>query len=50
MPGAFSEFGADLRRERLAEGAAAAKRRGTRKSRNPKIDMEKTRRPCCKEC
>lgn len=39
MLGVFAEFETNLRRERQAEGIAAAKRRGVYKGRIPKIDM-----------
>ena len=40
MLGVFAEFETNLRRERQAEGIAAAKRRGTYRGRPPKIDMD----------
>ena len=40
MLGVFAEFETNLRRERQAEGIAAAKRRGVYRGRTPKIDME----------
>ena len=40
MLGVFAEFETNLRRERQAEGVAAAKRRGVYRGRPPKIDME----------
>ena len=39
MLGVFAEFETNLRRERQAEGVAAAKRRGVYRGRPPKIDM-----------
>ena len=39
MLGVFAEFETNLRRERQAEGIAAAKRRGVYRGRAPKIDM-----------
>jgi len=39
MLGVFAEFETNLRRERQAEGIAAAKRRGAYHGRAPKIDM-----------
>ncbi len=39
MLGVFAEFETNLRRERQAEGIAAAKRRGAYRGRAPKIDM-----------
>lgn len=38
MLGVFAEFETNLRRERQAEGIAAARKRGTYKGRPPKID------------
>src|SRR5260370_41254823 len=38
MRGVFAEFETNLRRERQAEGIAAAKARGVYKGRKPKID------------
>ena len=43
MLGVFAEFETNLRRERQAEGVAAAKRRGVYRGRPPKIDMEAIR-------
>lgn len=40
MLGVFAEFETNLRRERQAEGVAAAKKRGVYRGRPPKIDME----------
>lgn len=40
MLGVFAEFETNLRRERQAEGIAAAKQRGVYRGRIPKIDME----------
>ncbi len=40
MLGVFAEFETNLRRERQAEGIAAAKRRGVYRGRPPRIDME----------
>jgi len=40
MLGVFAEFETNLRRERQAEGIAAAKHRGVYRGRRPKIDME----------
>lgn len=40
MLGVFAEFETNLRRERQAEGIAAAKKRGTYKGRPPKIDRD----------
>ena len=40
MLGVFAEFETSLRRERQAEGIAAAKLRGAYRGRPPKIDME----------
>jgi DNA invertase Pin-like site-specific DNA recombinase len=40
MLGVFAEFETNLRRERQAEGIAAAKKRGVYRGRTPKIDME----------
>ena len=47
MLGVFAEFETNLRRERQAEGVAAAKQRGTYRGRPPWIDMDaiKHRRP-----
>jgi len=39
MLGVFAEFETNLRRERQAEGIAAAKCRGVYRGRTPKIDM-----------
>ena len=39
MLGVFAEFETNLRRERQAEGIAAAKRRGVYRGRTAKIDM-----------
>jgi DNA invertase Pin-like site-specific DNA recombinase len=39
MLGVFAEFETNLRRERQAEGIAAAKRKGVYRGRTPKIDM-----------
>jgi DNA invertase Pin-like site-specific DNA recombinase len=39
MLGVFAEFESNLRRERQAEGIAAAKHRGVYRGRSPKIDM-----------
>lgn len=39
MLGVFAEFETNLRRERQAEGIAAAKHRGVYRGRTPKIDM-----------
>lgn len=39
MLGVFAEFETNLRRERQAEGIAAAKRKGVYRGRPPKIDM-----------
>ncbi|ESQ16003.1 MAG TPA: recombinase family protein [Chromatiaceae bacterium] len=39
MLGVFAEFETNLRRERQAEGIAAAKQRGVYRGRKPKIDM-----------
>lgn len=39
MLDAFAEFETNLRRERQAEGIAAAKQRGAYRGRVPKIDM-----------
>jgi len=44
MLGVFAEFETNLRRERQAEGIAAAKIKGTYKGRPPKIDMEEIKR------
>ena len=40
MLGVFAEFETNLRRERQAEGIAAAKMRGVYRGRRPKIDMD----------
>ena len=40
MLGVFAEFETNLRRERQAEGVAAAKQRGTYRGRPPRIDMD----------
>ena len=40
MLGVFAEFETNLRRERQAEGIAAAKQRGAYRGRPPSIDME----------
>ncbi len=40
MLGVFAEFETNLRRERQAEGIAAAKQRGVYRGRTPKIDMD----------
>jgi DNA invertase Pin-like site-specific DNA recombinase len=40
MLGVFAEFETNLRRERQAEGVAAAKQRGAYRDRLPRIDME----------
>ena len=44
MLGVFAEFETNLRRERQAEGIAAAKIKGTYKGRPPKIDMNEIKR------
>lgn len=44
MLGVFAEFETNLRRERQAEGIAAAKTRGVYKGRPPKIDRAEIRR------
>ncbi|MEO0829887.1 MAG: recombinase family protein [Pseudomonadota bacterium] len=44
MLGVFAEFETNLRRERQAEGIAAAKTKGVYKGRPPKIDMDKIKR------
>ena len=44
MLGVFAEFETSLRRERQAEGIAAARRRGAYRGRPPKIDMDAVRR------
>lgn len=44
MLGVFAEFETNLRRERQAEGIAAAKKRGVYKGRKPKIDADAIRR------
>ena len=41
MLGVFAEFETNLRRERQAEGIAAAKKRGVYRGRPPRIDMNK---------
>ena len=41
MLGVFAEFETNLRRERQAEGIAAAKKRGVYRGRPPRIDMHK---------
>ena len=43
MLGVFAEFETNLRRERQAEGIAAAKERGVYRGRVPRIDMEAIR-------
>ncbi|AUH35696.1 recombinase family protein [Paracoccus tegillarcae] len=43
MLGVFAEFETNLRRERQAEGIAAAKDRGVYRGRKPKIDMDEIR-------
>ena len=43
MLGVFAEFETNLRRERQAEGIAAARRRGAYRGRPPTIDMEEIR-------
>lgn len=43
MLGVFAEFETNLRRERQAEGIAAAKVRGVYRGRKPKIDMDEIR-------
>ena len=43
MLGVFAEFETNLRRERQAEGIAAAKQRGAYRGRPPRIDMEAIR-------
>ncbi len=40
MLGVFAEFETNLRRERQAEGIAAAKKRGVYKGRPPRIDRK----------
>ena len=40
MLGDFAEFETNVRRERHAEGIAAAKQRGAYRGRPPRIDME----------
>jgi len=40
MLGVFAEFETNLRRERQAEGIAAAKRRGVYRGRTPRIDID----------
>ncbi len=44
MLGVFAEFETNLRRERQAEGIAAAKSKGVYKGRPPKIDMPEIKR------
>jgi len=44
MLGVFAEFETNLRRERQAEGIAAAKTKGIYKGRPPKIDMDDIKR------
>ena len=44
MLGVFAEFETNLRRERQAEGIAAAKTKGVYKGRPPKIDMDDIKR------
>ena len=44
MLGVFAEFETNLRRERQAEGIAAAKSKGVYKGRPPKIDMDEIKR------
>lgn len=44
MLGVFAEFETNLRRERQAEGIAAAKTKGVYKGRPPKIDMDAIKR------
>ena len=44
MLGVFAEFETNLRRERQAEGIAAAKSKGIYKGRPPKIDMDEIKR------
>ena len=44
MLGVFAEFETNLRRERQAEGIAAAKGRGVYRGRKPKIDMSEIQR------
>ena len=44
MLGVFAEFEINLRRERQAEGIAAAKQRGAYRNRPPQIDMEAIKR------
>ena len=43
MLGVFAEFETNLRRERQADGIAAAKNRGVYRGRPPKIDMDEIR-------
>ncbi len=43
MLGVFAEFETNLRRERQAEGIAAARQRGVYRGRPPRIDMEAVR-------
>ena len=43
MLGVFAEFETNLRRERQAEGFAAARRRGVYRGRHPTIDIEEIR-------
>ena len=40
MLGVFAEFETNLRRERQAEGIAAAKQRGAYRGRPPRIDLQ----------
>lgn len=47
MLGVFAEFETNLRRERQAEGIAAAKRRGVYRGRTPKIDIEAIQAKLC---
>jgi DNA invertase Pin-like site-specific DNA recombinase len=44
MPGVFAEFETAVRRERQAEGIAAAKAKGVYKGRKPRIDPAEVRR------
>jgi len=44
MPGVFAEFETNLRKERQAEGIAAAKARGVYKGRKAKIDAAVVRK------
>jgi DNA invertase Pin-like site-specific DNA recombinase len=46
MLGVFAEFETNLRKERQAEGIAAAKARGVYKGRKPKIDAAVIRKLC----